>query len=200
MKWILLTCPERLTESLDTLRSLGESDFPGRPYLNVDGGAGPPGRQRQIAARLAALEGLLRDFPGERLFALLDDDLVVNQHVWAHVSRWRPTRRHMLFGSLYRIGLAGPIPPDHARDERAGGFVGAQALLLSRPVVEALLLNWHAVGGELGWDRHLAAVLELVGLPVTFHVPSLVQHRHPPSLVGSEPHRSACFSLEWSDP
>ncbi len=200
MKWVVFTCPERQAEALETLRSLGETDFPGRPFLELDHGNGPPSRERQIVARVGALQRLLRDFPRERLFALFDDDIVFNRFIWSHLWRWRATRRIHLFASLYRRGMGRAMPPDHTRDELASGFECAQALLLSRPVVEGLCLNWHSVASDLPWDRHLGAVAALLGLTVTYHLPSLVQHRSPASLVGSAPHRSACFSEEWGEP
>jgi hypothetical protein len=202
VKVFLFTCPERIAEATATLRELEQTDFPGQPFVRMDAGDGLPSAARNARHRRSALAAMLADFPLERLFLMLEDDIEFNVAWWEHLQQWKPLRRERLCASLYRpAGLPASGTLDRCADGPGLGFYGGQAVILSRGFAETVLRRWDdpQPSGLPNWDKRVGAAAAAERLPITYHVPCLVQHRCAPSLVGSVPHRSACFSRFWGE-
>lgn len=199
MKVILLTCAERTHELGDTLARIGQTDFPGEPIVWRDFGRERPSAARHSKFRRASFELALATFPDAGRFVFLEDDITPARRWWARLADWAPLARETLFASLYSPRQNGDPIEGRARHADGRNFFGGQAIVVSRAFLAAAVRAWgHPRANVLpNWDKIMGAVAYEIGIPVTYHVPSLVQHRCAPSLVGSEPHTASDFDPDW---
>jgi hypothetical protein len=190
------SCPERQAVLELTLARWRCTDWGADPVVVRDDAAGLPSTGRIVAAARRMLARAAAEPADYYLF--LEDDLLFNLHLRENLEHWPPLRDGWLgVGSLYNPGLA-PGDGRRAADcwaERwvgvaAGAFYGAQALVLSRAALEAVLRHWEEPGP---YDLKVAAIAERHLGGVVVHAPSLVQHAPVPSTWGGVAHRAVDF-------
>ncbi len=192
---VIITCPERAQLLVQTLAYFCETDWPGRPHVQMDDSHAGDRRARLTRNAQCGLEWFLAE--SDAKFALLlEDDLEFNLHLRWNLERWSPIVDGSLrFGSLYNPGIRrlGDGNGYFLADPEA--CYGGQACVLSRDAVFVALRNWETVVGM--HDIKLPRIISSAGHCLYYHQPSLVQHLGIESVWGGGFHQSADFDRSW---
>jgi hypothetical protein len=181
-----------------TLARWRETDWGEEPVVVTDDGAGPPSSARHLATARRMLAAAL-DHPADYSLVLADD-LLFNLHLRHNLITWPPLcGRALWMGSLFNPRLTLVAPPGGtvwgSRSAWiapvAGGYSGAQAIVLSRPALEAAMREWDSVPGSP--DHRLVAIALRYSPAVALHRPSLVQRLPVPSIWDGPSHRAVDF-------
>jgi ADP-heptose:LPS heptosyltransferase len=128
----------------------------------------------------------------------LEDDLDFNVHLLENLRCWGPLgRRDLHIGSLCNFGfreIAWDVP-GCAYLVHPSKVLGAQALLLSRPMLRYCMEHWFEGPADL--DVRLGFLATKARQPFFFHCPSLVQHVGESSSLGHSFRQAVDFDPEW---
>jgi hypothetical protein len=192
----MITCPEREEVFRGTFARFGDTDWGMPPDVFLDAGEGPASVVRYSANSLRMLEAAAD--AGADYALLVEDDLLFNARLRHNVLHWPPVRDGRLWaGVLYNPGRQlrdGADAEVCARDRGAPAhldhFWGAQAVVLSREALWALLREWEPL---TPLDLQLCAAAARHGLDVLIHSPSLVQQLPIVSSLGCGAHRAVDY-------
>ena len=187
----VVTCPGREHVLDRTLASIRSSDWPGAPaVLSGQPANWPIGWESTSRMYRSVLERAW----GDRCWwaVVLEDDVQVNRHLWANLTRWHPiTTGQMHWGSLfvpdtikdpwarvcpelgYRLARPALATGPHAQWQKARLW-GSQAYVFSRGGLEVMLGAWDRHGG--GQDARVIAIASSAGWPLWYADPCLVEH------------------------
>ncbi|MBN9122846.1 MAG: class I SAM-dependent methyltransferase, partial [Planctomycetes bacterium] len=144
---------------------------------------------------------------------VLEDDVRVNRHLWANLTRWHPIATGQLhWGSLfvpdtiqdpwartcpelgYRLARPALVTGPHAQWQKARLW-GSQAYVFSRGGLGAMLGAWDRHDG--GQDARAVTIAGGAGWPLWFADPCLVEHDPVTSAFGTPPAYAPDFAPEF---
>jgi hypothetical protein len=194
---VMASCAERATLRADTLRRLAAAGWPEKDVLlAID-----EGRFDNRVERIThtAWRALRIAWETEADYALLlQDDLELNRHLIHNLRRWSPlARRDLHIGSLCNLGhreLTWDVP-GCAYLVHPDKVLGAQAILLSRRMLDYCLEHWLSGPAEL--HLRLGFLAAQARQPFFFHCPSLVQHVGRDRTLGGTFRAAVDFDAAW---
>ena len=195
---VMISCAERDELRRQTLSNFARTDWGDAPvHVHLDDDSSDDHRQRQTnCAYLALKETLQRDAD---YILFLEDDLDFNHHIRHNLHNWGPVKNQTVtLASLYnpRVRELACDLRNNARIVEPHCVFGSQAFLISRPTVEYLLQHWKKVDGMQ--DIKISRLAGLLGNPIFYHAPSLVQHIGVQSVWGGCFHQAMDFDQGWT--
>ncbi|WP_162670007.1 class I SAM-dependent methyltransferase [Gemmata massiliana] len=184
-----------------TLASIRASDWPGAPVVLRQPVDWPVGWESTSRMYRTVLQRAWED--GCWWAVVLEDDVQVNRHLWANLTRWHPiTTGQLHWGSLfipdtihdpwartcpelgYRLARPALTTGPNAQWQKARLW-GSQAYVFSRGGLSVMLDRWDRHGG--GQDARAVAIAGGAGWPLWYASPCLVEHVPVISAFGTPP-------------
>jgi hypothetical protein len=197
----VVTCPGREHVLDRTLASVRASDWPDAPTVLRQPADWPVGWASTSRMYRSVLQRAWDD--GCWWAVVLEDDVRVNRHLWANLTRWHPIATGQLhFGSLfvpdtiqepwaracpelaYRLARPALATGPHAQWQKARLW-GSQAYVFSRGGLRVMLDGWDRHAG--GQDARAVAIAAGARWPLWFTDPCLVEHAPEVSAFGTPP-------------
>ncbi len=197
----VVTCPGREAVLERTLASIRVSDWPSAPVVLRQPADWPVGWQSTSRMYRTVLQRAWGD--GCWWAVVLEDDVQVNRHLWANLTRWHPiTTGQLHWGSLfvpdtihdpwartcpelgYRLARPALTTGPNAQWQKARLW-GSQAYVFSRGGLGAMLDQWDRHGG--GQDARAVTIAGGAGWPLWYTSPCLVEHVPVISAFGTPP-------------
>lgn len=197
----VVTCPGREEVLAHTLASIRASDWPAEPTVLVQPPDWPVGWVSTSRMYRTVLQRAWDD--GGWWVVVLEDDVLVNRHLWANLTRWHPVVTGQLhWGSLfvpdtihdpwqrecpelgYCLARPGLVHGPNALWQKLRLW-GSQAYVFSRGGVGLMLESWDRHGG--GQDARALGIAAGEGWPLWYASPSLVEHNPIRSAFGTPP-------------
>jgi hypothetical protein len=186
-KWgaYMMSCRKRLISRTRTLQRLARTDWPWGCRVVVDEldesdkdgeEVGMIRVQRAAQTYKRVLEETIRD--GLDFSLYVEDDVLFNVHLWHNLLHWSALD-DVTLASLYNPGIAGLSisPKKHCNIAIPENIYGSQCFLVSRECAFFMLENWHCIPPDYMFlDRSLPRLAGMMGRPIYYHRPSLVQH------------------------
>lgn len=194
------TCRARNSVRITTLAELKSTDWADTPLVVWDDPTHDTAQERQNALVHRILQLAVSD--SAEMMLLLEDDLNFNRHIQHNLSVWYPlrslSRDQHFFASLYHP--SGIRLLEHSQFQNyatvdVSSVSGSQALLVSLKTVRYMLTCWGVEPGP-HIDLKLARLAARV-CPLTYHIPSLVQHVGYESVWGGPYSSSTDFDRDW---
>jgi SAM-dependent methyltransferase len=206
----VVTCPGREQVLTRTISSIRASDWPDAPAVLAQPPDWPIGWESTSRMYRSVLQRAWND--GCWWAVVLEDDVRVNRHLWANLTRWHPiTTGQLHWGSLfipdtiqapwaracpelgYRLARSALATGPHAEWQKARLW-GSQAYVFSRGGLGVMLDAWDRHGG--GQDARAVAIAAGAGWPLWFADPCLVEHAPGVSAFGTPPAYAPDFDAE----
>jgi hypothetical protein len=177
-----------------TLQNLSNTDWDAPIQVHIENGEMEAGKLRLLRGAYLALRKSLEISSDYVLF--IKDALKFNRNLWHNLLKWRPLRAGLQgMASLYNPNVYEAACDTRTNTRIVAGRVafGTEAFIISRRGVERVLRRWYLL--EKSSDFELRRVARIVGSPVLYHAPSLVQ---PVGTKGSEkPPAAIDFDPVW---
>lgn len=206
----VVTCPGRESALEQTLASVRASDWPDVPAVLRQPPDWPIGWTSTSRMYRSVLQRAWDD--GCWWAVVLEDDVRVNRHLWANLTRWHPIATGQLhWGSLFvpdtiqdpwvrtcpELGyrLARPALATGPQDQwQKARLWGSQAYVFSRGGLGVMLDAWDRQSG--GQDARAVTIATAAGWPLWYADPCLVEHAPSGSAFGTPPAYAPDFDAE----